>query len=101
MDKGHYFCDVLDYNTGTWCNFDDVTITKYSGYPKSVYDNLSIDKNRKRVNVILDGSDRIVSMLYIKTYILESRTYSFITGKSVSKEMEHIKGIIADSVAFK
>ena len=48
MDKGHYFCDVLDYNTGTWCNFDDVTITKYSGYPKSVYDNLSIDKKQKK-----------------------------------------------------
>ena len=23
MDKGHYVCDVLDYNTGTWWNCDD------------------------------------------------------------------------------
>ena len=23
MDQGHYVCDVLDYNTGTWWNFDD------------------------------------------------------------------------------
>ena len=23
MDKGHYACYVLDYNTGTWLNFDD------------------------------------------------------------------------------
>ena len=47
------------------------------------------------------GSDRIVSVLYIKKYILASRTYNFITGKSVSKDMEHIKEIIADFGAFK
>ena len=29
MDKGHYVYDVLDYNTGTWWNCDDATITKY------------------------------------------------------------------------
>ena len=23
MDQGHYVCDVLDYNTLTWWNFDD------------------------------------------------------------------------------
>ena len=23
MDKGHYVCDILDYNTGTWWNCDD------------------------------------------------------------------------------
>ena len=47
MDKGHYFCDVLDYNTGTWWNCDDATITQYSGYPMNVYDNLSIDSKQK------------------------------------------------------
>ena len=41
MDSGHYVCDVLDYNIGTWRNYDYDTITKYSGYPKNVYDNLS------------------------------------------------------------
>ena len=29
MDKVHYFCDVLDYNTVTWWNYDDATITQY------------------------------------------------------------------------
>ena len=43
----------------------------------------------------MDGSDRIVSMLYISKDILTFRTYYFITGKSVSKEMEHIKERIA------
>ena len=74
MGKGHYVCDVLDYIKGTWCNFDDFTMTKYSGYPKSVYDNLSIDKEQKRVNVILDGSDSIMSMLYVKKHTLASIT---------------------------
>ena len=44
MDKGHYVCDVLDYNTGTWWNFDDDTKPQYPGYPLNVYDYLSIDK---------------------------------------------------------
>ena len=66
MDKGHSVCDVLDYNTGTWWTFDNVTITKYSGYQKSICDDLSIDRKQKKVNVILDGPDKIVLMLYIK-----------------------------------
>ena len=49
----------------------------------------------------MDGSDRIVSMLYIEKYIILSSTYSFITGKSKSKEIEHIKQITADFGAFK
>ena len=35
-----YLCDVLDYNTGTWWNCVDDTITQYPGYPMSVYDEL-------------------------------------------------------------
>ena len=49
----------------------------------------------------MDGSDRIVSMLYIKIDILASSTYTSITRKSVWKEMEHIKYRIADFRAFK
>ena len=44
MDKGHYFCDVLYYNTGTWWNFYDDIITQYTGYPMNVYDDLSTNK---------------------------------------------------------
>ena len=44
MDKGQYVCDVLDYSTGTWWNFDDDTVTQYLGYPINVYDELLIDK---------------------------------------------------------
>ena len=36
MDKCHYVCDVLYYNSGTWWNCDDATITQYPGYPKNV-----------------------------------------------------------------
>ena len=43
MNKGHYVCDVLYYNTGTWWNCDDETTTQYLGYPLNVYDDLSID----------------------------------------------------------
>ena len=43
MDKVHYVCGVLDYNTGTWWNYDDATITQYPGYPMYVYNDLSID----------------------------------------------------------
>ena len=43
MYKGHYVCDILYYNTGTWWNCDVDTITQYPGYTMNVYDNLSID----------------------------------------------------------
>ena len=39
MDCVHYVCDILYYNTGTWWNCDDSTITKYSGYLDNVHDN--------------------------------------------------------------
>ena len=64
--RGTYFCDVLDYNTGTWWNCDDYIITEYPGYPMNVYDDLSIDINKKGKTVCMDKSDRIVSLLYIK-----------------------------------
>ena len=49
----------------------------------------------------MDASDIIVSMLYINKYIHASRNYSLITGKPVSKEMEHIKERMPDFGAFK
>ena len=49
----------------------------------------------------MDGSDRIVSMIYIRKDILWVRTHSFITGKSISNDTEHIKERIADFGAFK
>ena len=41
----------------------------------------------------MDVSDMIVSMLHIKKYVLALIAYYFITRKSVSKEIEHIKEI--------
>ena len=49
----------------------------------------------------MDGSDSIVSVLYIKIDIIESSTYSLITGKSVLKDIEHIKERIAYFRYFK
>ena len=46
MDKVHYVCDVLDYNTRTWWNCDYETITQYPVYPMNLYNDLSIDKNK-------------------------------------------------------
>ena len=49
----------------------------------------------------MDGSDRIVSMLYIRREIIASSTYYIITGKSISQENEHIKDSISDFRALK
>ena len=49
----------------------------------------------------MDVSDRIVFMVYIRNDILSVRTYCFIRGKSISKDMEHIKERIADFISFK
>ena len=48
MDKSHDVCDVLDYNTGTWWNYNDETITQYPGYPPNVYNDLSNSKKQKK-----------------------------------------------------
>ena len=56
---------------------------------------------RKGGGVIINGSDRIVSMLYIKIEILASSTCYFCTGVSVSKYIENIKEGIAEFKVFK
>ena len=88
---------VMYYNTGTWCICEDETITQYPVYPMNVYDELLFYKKQiENLKIVcMDGSYRIVSMVYIKKDIIEFITYSFITGKSVSKENEHIKESIA------
>ena len=89
MDSGHYVCDLLDYNIGTWCICDDDTITQYPEYPINLYDDLPIDDKQKQKGKItcMNGSDMILSMVYsiFKKYILSLITYSLITGTSVSK----------------
>ena len=49
----------------------------------------------------MNRSDSIVSMLYLKKYILVFITYSFCTGKYVSKDIENIKERIAYFTFFK
>ena len=48
----------------------------------------------------MDGSESIVSMIYIRKDILTVRTYSFITGMSRTKNMKHILERKADFEAF-
>ena len=97
MDQGHYVCDVLDYNTGTWWNCDDEIVTEYPGYPMNVYNELSSDKKQKiGKRQDINGSESIVSMICIRKDILSVRTHYFITGKSISNFMEHNKERIVD-----
>ena len=49
----------------------------------------------------MDVSDINVPMIYIRKDILAFRTYRFVTGNSVSKDMGHINERIADFGAFK
>ena len=55
-----------DMDKSPWWNCDDETITQYTGYPMNVYDDLSIDKSKKREKIGMDVSDSIVSMLYTR-----------------------------------
>ena len=76
MDSGHYYCNVLYYNTGTWCICDDEKRTNYRGYRKNFYDeSLHENKQKQRKSHILIGLDRIMSMLYIKRDIIAYITY--------------------------
>ena len=97
----HCVCCVLDYSTGACWNCDGDTITNYSGYPYNVYNYLSDENEQKKGKFIGIGSDRIVSILYIKREILASSTYSFCTGKPVSNYIENIKDRISEFKVFK
>ena len=48
LDQGHYVCDILYFNTGTWWNYDDEKSTQYPVYPMNVYNDLSIDKKNTK-----------------------------------------------------
>ena len=76
MDKAHCVCDVLDYNTVTCCTCDDATITQYSGYPMNVYNNLSIDNERKTLKELLWMDQRGFCLCYIlkKTFLHQAPT---------------------------
>ena len=92
MDSGHYYCYVLDQNIEKWCRCDDETTTKFRGYPNNVYHKLlhESEHNMGKINT-MKVSDRIVSMLCIKIYILTSSTYSFNIEESVSDDIEILK----------
>ena len=60
-----------------------------------------IKKQKKRKRHDMDGSESIVSMIYIGKDILTVRTYSFITGMSKTKNMEYILERKADFEDFK
>ena len=48
MDIGHYYCDVLDYNTVTRWWYEDENISEFSGYPDSVYDEISNEDSHNK-----------------------------------------------------
>ena len=68
----------------------------------NVYNEFSSDKKHKKgKRNDMDGSESIVSMIYIRKDILAVRTYSFITGMSRTKNIEHILEKKADFESFK
>ena len=93
MDKCYYVCDVLYYNTGTWWNCDDDTITQYPGYPMNVYNDLSIDnlKKQKWKRVCMDVSDRIVSLLDIKKKLLHQAPTPLLRGSQYQKKLNILR----------
>ena len=93
MDSGHCVYDVLDYNTGTWWNCDDDTITQYSECPKkNVYDYLSMENEQKRGGGgIMNGSDRIMSMLYIKKTLLHPAPSLLVPGNQYPKKLNILR----------
>ena len=68
----------------------------------NVYNDVSSDKKQRIVKrQDMYGSYGIFPMIYIRKDILFVRTQFFITGKSISKDMENIKDRIAEFGAFK
>ena len=49
----------------------------------------------------MTGSDKIVSMIYIKTNILIPNSYAFVLGCSYENQKQNLKGIIEEFEYFK
>ena len=75
IDMGHCVCDVLYYNTGTWWNCDDYTITQYPVNTLNVYDDLSIDKKIKTKRIVwMDQIGLCPCYILKKTFLHRVRT---------------------------
>ena len=61
MNNGHYYCGVLDYNTGTWWGCDDDNISEFSVY--SVIYIINCHMKIYTRSKIMKGSDNILLML--------------------------------------
>ena len=53
MDSDHYYCDLLYFNTGKRWRCEDITISEFSGYPDSVYDELSHEDIHKKKYIFI------------------------------------------------
>ena len=94
-------CSLIKNFGPMFIDFDEI-VTKYPGYPINVYNKVSSDKKYKKgKRHDMDGSESIVSVVYIRKYILAVITYLFITGMSRTKNMEHILERKADFESFK
>ena len=85
MDKGHYGCDVLNYNTRTFWNFDDATITQYSGYPMNVYDNLPINNEKKRKQLLWMDQIGLCQYYILKNTFLHRAPTILLQGNNYPK----------------
>ena len=63
-NTGHYYCDILDLNTGICWRCEDDTIKQFRGMLETFYSMASYPISGDIFFKVMKGSDTIVSMLY-------------------------------------
>ena len=91
MDSGQSVSNVLDYNIGPWCNYDDDTITKKSGYPKNVYDNLSKNNEKKREILLCMDHTGLCQWYTIKKKLLHPAPTHFLQKNQYPKRWKILR----------
>ena len=67
MRTVNYLGEILEFYTGIWWWCDDDNITQFRGIPENIYSVAPYPtKGKKAKKNVMKGSDKIVSILYIK-----------------------------------
>ena len=75
LDCGHYVSDVFDSITVIWWHCDDENLSEHSDLPDGVYYKKS-DKPPFKKKLLMVGSSKVLSVVYIRTSHLIKHTYN-------------------------
>ena len=79
MSSGHYYCDILYFNTRIWWRCDGETVTELKVLPYNVHCVFTISNlNKRGKKVVMTGLEIIFSMIYTIKNVLKPKMFEFL-----------------------